>query len=60
MNLILGDLVTENNRNKDSPEGFFYLFFPRSTPRGFRMNFVEKIKELFNHKTDFRSCVVVG
>ena len=49
------NLVTANDRYKNSLEESF-SFFPRSTPRGFITNLVEKIEKLLNHKTDFKSC----
>ena len=38
-------IVMANNRYIDSPDGFVLIVFLRSTPRGFRTDFVEKIEK---------------
>ena len=35
-------LILKNDRYEDSPESFF-LFIPRSTPRGFRSDLLKKL-----------------
>ena len=56
---LIFNLGNANDKHEDSPEEVLEKN-SRSTPWGFRADFVEKMEYIFNQKTNFRPYGYVG